>query len=171
MQVLVPGVGGRGQEALLAQAVRVEGPHDFSATAAAYLEAGGSRVSTAAQGGFLSERTAGPSLAAEAGLVCVAPNSAEGARPLVAIGHGAGALRILCASHAACPACVDATLAALVAPASTTALSTHGALAAVAFQRLVLGLTSAPLECFALDADGALTPIAAARCSKHSESR
>ncbi len=169
--MLLPGVGGRGQQALLNQAVVVTGPQEFASTAAAYLEAGGSRASTHATRGFLAERVDSTSAAAGGGLVCVAPITAGTTRPLVALGQGGGALQLVCASEAACPDCVDACVAGLEAPTSSAALLTHGAVAAVAFQRLVLGLASAPLECFGLDVDGALTALAPARCSVHREPR
>ncbi|HXX29382.1 MAG TPA: M67 family metallopeptidase [Myxococcaceae bacterium] len=187
--ILLQPVGGRGQEALLGTGARLAGGGPALLTAAAYLAAGGTPVAVdgaqVAPGelGFLSGargagEPAGPSLvdvlqalnpdaAAEPRdwgcLLTLPATRATGARPQVTIGARGDASLVWGADARACAACLGAWLgSAGPAPAGAAAVEA-GALAALLFQRLVLGLGPA-LSAVALDPGGMVQELSAPRC-------
>jgi hypothetical protein len=156
-QVLLGPVGGRGQEALLQAPATVRG----LAVTAAYLAAGGTPVDTELLDGFFDARPSGqlnpdaapqtPSVGLVARIPFDFPASVERA---VAVGRSAVVFR-----NRGCAQCFSQTVASLESGAPSVALE---ALAALAWQRLVLGLAE-PLGALRLDE----APLTLVRCEVH----
>ena len=131
-QILLQAVGGEGQQALLASVVRVVGEGLAASTAASYLQAGGTTVmSTAFSSGFPVNPNSG---SVAHGTVAVAPfcEWPMGARVLV------GEEGVLVMPAGGDAARFDSKTASWHAPVDQVSA---GAMAALAWQRLVLGLS------------------------------
>jgi len=186
--ILLPGVGGRGQLALLATGARLTAGGPALLTAAAYLAAGGTPV--AGPPGLLATEDAGFLIAeaevgraAEAsvrgalfalnpdatrpvlreGTLAALPLAAAAARPLVAVGRQAGEWVVWAAGEEACADCLEEVVRGAEAPGVGPEAAQAGALAALLFQRLLLGFAP-PLSGVRLALDGSLELLAAPSC-------
>lgn len=185
--ILLGPVGGRGQEALLATGARFTARGPCLLTAAAYLAAGGTPVAGPSamlapeEAGFLAAGEPGRAAAFGAALSALNPDAAAeprawgtilalpgepGAlpRPLVAVGTCADASLLWAAGRDACPDCLAAAVQGSGPPPEGAAAVQVGALAAVLFERLVLGL-GPPLLGLAVDARGTLELVPPSACS------
>jgi proteasome lid subunit RPN8/RPN11 len=186
--ILLAGVGGHGQLALLATGARLTAGGPALLTAAAYLAAGGTPVQgppgTLALGdaGFLvSARELG--LPAEAtvrqalqqlnpdavalprrtGTLAALPLADAPARPLVAVGRRDGQWVLWAATVEACDVCLAEGVRGAEAPGAGPEAIQAGALAALLFQRLVLGFAP-PLSGVRMAKDGGLEPLESPAC-------
>ncbi len=186
--ILLPGVGGRGQKALLATGARLTAGGPALLTAAAYLAAGGTPV--AGPPGLLATDDVGFLIAetelgrpAEAcvqralfalnpdatrpvvreGTLAALPLEEGVARPLVAVGRRGGEWVVWAASEEACAGCLLEAVQGAEAPGPGPEAAYAGALAALLFQRLLLGFAP-PLSGVRLATDGSLTLLAAPEC-------
>jgi hypothetical protein len=192
-QILLTAVGGKGQAKLLEAGVLLTGEGAAQATAAAYLAAAGTKVScrarpvAAEEAGFLlsADDTGRPlaamvrsalldanpdalGLAVQVGSLGELPASFSGPAPWVALGWKGHRGAIVFRGTEGCAACFEAEAASLSnGPASASAVLL-GALGALAYQRLVLGL-SEPLGGLWLEPSGALTTMTGFGCSRHGE--
>jgi len=185
--ILLGPVGGRGQEALLATGARLTAGGPCLWTAAAYLAAGGTPVTGPSAGlapeaaGFLAAaepRTASalaealsalnPDAVAEPGkwgtLLALPGEPGPHLRPLVAIGSRADAALLWAAGRDACDACFAAAVEGSGPPPAGAAAVQAGALAAVLFERLVLGVRPTLLG-LAVDARGTVQVLPRSACS------
>jgi molybdopterin-synthase adenylyltransferase len=187
--ILLGPVGGRGQRALLSTGVRLGAGGPALLTAAAYLAAGGTPIEGPPGGlgpddaGFLVEANqlgnmAGPVLrrALEAlnpdavneprrwGTLTALPDACQGERPLVAVGSRGGLALLWAAGAGACSVCLADAVAGCGGPPTGAAAVHLGALAAVLFERLVLGLAP-QLSSLEVDADGTTVARAAPACA------
>ncbi|HEY8210013.1 MAG TPA: ThiF family adenylyltransferase [Myxococcaceae bacterium] len=194
-QILLPEVGGKGQEALLnAGAVALSEGGAADSVALAYLAAGGgpvrvppSRKISAAEVGFLLDaedagkpamsflksalKDFNPDAAREPptmGLLAELPAQAITPPPWVLMGwaeDGRGGLVYRTAQG--CAVCFLESTAAFKSTRPSPAASVAlGALGALAFQRCVLGI-SQPLGGLWLEESGAIAPLQMARCEQH----
>lgn len=194
-QILLPEVGGKGQEALLhsgAAAFSEGGGAD--SVALAYLAAGGSPVRlppgrkvSAAEVGFLFDaedqgkpamgllKSALKDFSSDAarnpstlGLLVELPAQVIAPPPWVVMGWGEGGRGGLVFRTAqGCAACFIQSAAAFGSTRPPAAASVAlGALGALAFQRCVLGI-SEPLGGLWLEETGAIAPMELARCEQH----
>jgi [CysO sulfur-carrier protein]-S-L-cysteine hydrolase len=186
--VLLRGVGGRGQEALLGTGARLGAAGPAFLAAAAYLGAGGNPVlgPEGALGpgdtGFLVRASelgvpaaAVLRLALEAlnpdavaspvrtGALVALPDSCLWPRPLVAVGQRDGRWVLWAATEEACAACLLDVVAGVSAPEDGPEAIQAGALVALLYQRLVLGLGS-PLSGMGLGRDGRMEVLEAPAC-------
>jgi proteasome lid subunit RPN8/RPN11 len=186
--ILLHEVGGKGQSALLNTGVRLTAGGPALLTAAAYLAAGGTPVLgppgslQAQEEGFLVSardvgrpaeaalRTALEALNPDAvtvpshfGTLCALPLAAGTSRPLVAVGHHKGRWVLWAASEEACLPCLDAVLVGAEPPDDGPEAIQVGALAAVLFQRLVLGLAP-PLSGLLVGAEGGMETLGPPVC-------
>ena len=183
-QILLREVGGRGQERLLAAGARVEFHTGAGETAAAYLAAGGTPVVAlpeplrpGAEGFLVSAGDVGQP--AEAVLARALPDARgarspgrlaelpavwEGEGPWVALG-GEGAARgvVVFRGASGCADCFAASLEGLGPPPGGALGVGLGALGALIFQRLVLGLGPG-LGVHGWEAPGGLTEGTVRRC-------
>lgn len=152
-QILLREVGGRGQAALQAAPVALQGRQPALEVAGAYLAAGGTPVD-GARGALPFDPIALPS----AGSLVCAP-ALPSSLPAVVLGERA----VLGASATACRACLALTVGGWSAPARPALLGTLGALM---WQRLALGL-AAPLEVRVLVGELSVEPGEVVRCPEH----
>jgi proteasome lid subunit RPN8/RPN11 len=163
--ILLRGVGGTGQRALLQTGARLLAGGPALLTAAAYLGAGGTPVEGPpgalhpGEEGFLVETSdigqpAAPTVrrallrlnedaaskAAAFGSLLALPDVGEAPRPLVALGRRGGGTVLVGAGVGACGDCLAEFCQGTQAPAAGPDAVQVGALAALLFQRLVLGL-------------------------------
>lgn len=190
-QLLVDEVGGRGQEAFLDHAVELLGSGGGPAllTAAAYLAAGGFAVQTGAQTirqgeeGFLFPASAvgdeaRPALIAAvkalnsdalaggregSAIVAEVPASFCGSAPWVALGRGVQGSVLVFRSEKGCRGCFEATVGELKPGIEEGASVLLGALAALALERLVLGM-GPELGGVCAREDGSLSPLEVVWC-------
>jgi proteasome lid subunit RPN8/RPN11 len=187
--ILLGPVGGRGQHALLSTGVRLGAGGPALLTAAAYLAAGGTPVSGPPgrlgpeDVGFLCEASelgqpaslvVGRALGAlnpdaveepsRWGALVALPDAPTGERPLVAVGSRGGCSLVWAAGAGACSACLADAVAGCGAPPTGPAAVQVGALAAVLFERLLLGL-GPQLSGLEVDAEGATVARAAPPCA------
>ena len=165
-QVLLRGVGERGQEALGSVVVELGLHGRFGAAASAYLSAGGSAVEPADDS---------PTWASSGPLVETAPERRIGvvASPHlpgtegVVVGERSGSVVLWSRGEAACPECLLDEARSL-APPDTEGLDAVlvGSLVALLVQRRALGLAAA-LEGVALSAEGLPEVLVAPPCSHH----
>lgn len=170
-QILLREVGGKGQARLLERPVRVEGRNPATDVAVAYLAAGGTPVDCrdgAPLDGFLAGAALeafNPDAASAAPVFAVL--AAAGVTPSSPLAVVVGGDGLVVAGPGACADCLAAsaaTLATAVTPADAVLL---GSLAALALQRLALGLDpAAPIRLIRLSG---VTPAAALapRCPAH----
>jgi molybdopterin-synthase adenylyltransferase len=194
-QVLLPDVGGKGQEALLnSGAVALSEGGMADSVALAYLAAGGSpvrvppsrRVSEAEVGFLFDAEDAGKHAASylksalkdfnpdaarnppAMGLLVELPAQLIAPPPWVVMGwaeDGRGGL--VFRTPEGCSACFVESLKGLTSAKPSAAASVAlGALGALAFQRCTLGI-SEPLGGLWLEESGAVTPLQLARCEQH----
>jgi proteasome lid subunit RPN8/RPN11 len=181
--ILLREVGGTGQLALLATGARLTAGGPALLTAAAYLAAGGTPIRgppgvlAGREAGFLvraSEvgRPAEASLlgALQAlnpdsvacphrfGTLAALPLSGSASRPLVAVGRRAGHSVLWAASEEACAPCLDAVLRGAEPPDAGPEAIQVGALAAMLFHRLVVGLAP-PLAGLLVGVHGAMETL------------
>lgn len=186
--LLLRGVGGRGQEGLLSVGARLEASGPALLTAAAYLGAAGTPIEGPAGAlgegdvGFLvraSElgqkaapvlRVALQQLNADAarvpvrsGSLVALPDGCLGARPLVAVGRRADRWVLWAANVEACAACLASAVEGAQAPGDGAEAIQAGALVALLFQRLVLGMAP-PLSGMGMAADGRMEVLDAPDC-------
>ncbi len=141
-QILLREVGGRGQRRLLENPVSVHGQGPALRVALAYLAGGGTPLVGAlgevafAAGAPVEAMNADVLVSKGPATVSLAALPARGPAelPEIAIGHDAVAFRLA----SACPACFDATAAALGADDTDADPVALGALAALLVQRVVL---------------------------------
>jgi proteasome lid subunit RPN8/RPN11 len=187
--ILLRGVGGQGQEALLATGVRLTSGGPALLTAAAYLGASGSPVEGPPGGlegtdaGFLVEGVqaglpAAPAVraalsrlnpdasarAASYGTLLGLPGACDSPRPLVALGVRDGRWEIWGAGSGACGGCLSEAVRGAGPPGTGPDAVQAGTLAALLFQRLVLGL-GPQLSGVGLLADGAMEGLDAPACT------
>ncbi|MFZ5468381.1 MAG: ThiF family adenylyltransferase [Myxococcota bacterium] len=190
-QILLSAVGGTGQEKLLAQGATLTGEGCAQSVAAAYLAGGGTPLETRERpvsgeevGFLLGAADVGKSLRSttsaalldanpdaraevgERGVVGELPASFSGPAPWVALGWSKKNGAVVYRSKNGCQACFEATAGGLTNGPSSARSVMLGALGALAFQRLVLGL-SEDLGGVWLDESGALTPMTLTRCEAH----
>jgi molybdopterin-synthase adenylyltransferase len=194
-QILLPEVGGKGQQALLAAgAVALSEGGAADSVALAYVAAGGGPVRvpagrrvSAAEAGFLFDagdlgkpamsflksalKDFNPDAAREPpamGLLAELPAQVITPPPWVVMGwaeDGRGGLVFRTAQG--CAACFLESTGALKSTRPSPAASVAlGALGALAFQRCVLGL-SEPLGGLWLEERGAISPLELVRCEQH----
>lgn len=186
--VLLRGVGGRGQEALLSVGARLQASGPALLTAAAYLGAAGTPIEGPAlalgegDAGFLVRASelgqkAAPVLRAaleqlnadatrapvRAGSLVALPDGCLGARPLVAVGRRGGRWVLWAANAEACAACLASAVEGAEAPGEGAEAIQAGALAALLFQRLVLGLGPS-LSGMGMAADGRMEVLDVPEC-------
>jgi proteasome lid subunit RPN8/RPN11 len=187
--VLLRGVGGRGQEALLATGARLDAGGPALLAAAAYLGAGGNPVQgpeavalAPGDAGFLVQASelggpAAPTLrrALEAlnpdavaspvrtGALVALPDACRGPRPLVAVGQCDGRWVLWAAGEEACGACLLESVAGVGAPGDGPEAIQAGALVALMYQRLVLGLAPA-LSGMGMGTDGRMEVLEVPAC-------
>ncbi|MBI3183906.1 MAG: ThiF family adenylyltransferase [Myxococcales bacterium] len=190
-QILLPEVGGAGQERLLARGALATGTGAAQATALAYLAAGGTPVAVrdravdASETGFLLTadevgRPLSPSLrgalldanpdslvpASDRGRLAELPGSFHGPGPWVALGWSGDEGVVLWRNDRGCEGCFEASCAELSnGPAGAQAVLL-GAMGALAFQRCVLGL-AADLGGVRLAEDGSIAGLELSRCAAH----
>ncbi|MBX5480370.1 MAG: hypothetical protein IRZ16_00775 [Myxococcaceae bacterium] len=182
-QILLRAVGGRGQEALVSARVRVTGAGEAIATACAYSAAGGSSVEALAPVRGFPIAPHRP-LSGEMGAIPDArfqspdvplPDTAQLDETVVVIADGG----LVAAPAQSCTSCVLKNVSALRSPparddGAATSQSSGlpppvdliGALAALAHQRIVLGLER-ELRRIEVAADGSLQSLPALRCEAH----
>jgi hypothetical protein len=136
-QILVPEIGGVGQERLRACPVVLVGQGAGQRVAAEYLAAGGTEVCTSSDWPQRAER-----LSFDPGCLGEVPSSFFGSAPWVALGWFGNRGEVLYRSAAGCARCFQENLELL----SPVHLGTNpvllGTLAALTYQRLCLGLSS-----------------------------
>ncbi|MCP3137966.1 HesA/MoeB/ThiF family protein [Pyxidicoccus xibeiensis] len=190
-QILLRDVGGRGQEALLAGATRVDATGASGMTAAAYLAGGGTPVSGTGSlplgpwaPGFLVAADDVGRPAAEAlsrgvpelnpdaagagrggGLVAELPAAWSGEAPWVALGGDGMRAAVVFRGPDGCVWCFGETVRHLVQPPDGALGVALGALGALVFQRLRLGMEPA-LGGRWLLAPGAVEPLELRRCAR-----
>jgi len=187
-QILLTEVGGIGQARLLGAGAAVAGVGQAQAVAAAYLAAGGTPVSfpdrtvQADEVGFLLGagdvgRPLGEALApvlgavasdasgtAPRGRVTELPATFDGPAPWVALGFRERRGAVLFRSEAGCAECFRLSSAGLSSGAEPGAAAVMmGAVAALVYQRLVLGFLPA-LGGLWVDEDGSMPPFEVTRC-------
>ena len=186
--ILLHEVGGAGQRALLSTGARLTAGGPALLTAAAYLAAGGTPLAgpegnlqpqdegflvSAADVGRPAEvalravlEACNPDAVASParfGTLAALPLSGSAARPLVAVGRRAGRWVLWGAAEEACPRCLDAVLGGAEPPDSGPEAIQAGALAALLFHRLVLGLAP-PLSGLLVGVDGGMQTLAPPVC-------
>jgi [CysO sulfur-carrier protein]-S-L-cysteine hydrolase len=186
--ILLPGVGGAGQEALLATGARLASGGPALLTAAAYLAAAGTPIDgppgtvRATDAGFLVEAAehgalgsmvllsalgqANPdAVAAPArwGTVVALPDDCHGPRPLVAVGIRDRCWCIWGAGEEACHRCLAAAVQGAQPPDARPGAVQAGALVAMVFERLVLGVGPA-LSGMGIEPDGTLAALPPPAC-------
>ncbi|HYH97138.1 ThiF family adenylyltransferase [Hyalangium sp.] len=163
-QILLKDVGGRGQEALLEGGARLEGSGPAGLTAAAYLAAGGTpvaaseaRLGPAAVGFLISEEDVGqpaaevlgrvlPEVNPDAvhpqagGRIAELPAAWNGEAPWVALGGDGTRGAVVFRGSQGCMWCFGETVRTLGSPPTGVLGVALGALGALAFQRLRLGM-------------------------------
>ncbi|GHG76466.1 ThiF family adenylyltransferase [Comamonas sp. JC664] len=190
-QILLREVGGRGQEALLAGRVRVDGLGASGLTAAAYLAGGGTPVAGAgtltlgpwAPGFLMSAADVGlpvtealarevPALNPDAepagqggGLVAELPAAWSGDAPWVALGGDGMRAAVVFRSAEGCVWCFGEAVRQLGTPPDGALGVAVGTLGALVFQRLRLGLGPAFGGRW-LAAPGLVEDMAPRRCSR-----
>ena len=186
-QILLREVGGRGQEKLLAGGVRLKAVGTAGLTAAAYVAAGGTAVeagpeplASGAEGFLVDAGEVGrpgaevlarvlPDVNADAlpargtGRLAELPAVWDGEGPWVALGGDGPRGAVVFRGAGGCAGCFEATTAALGAPPSGALGVGLGALGALIFQRLLLGLGPVLGAC-GWEAPGVLTDLAVRRC-------
>ncbi|MHB8873387.1 MAG: ThiF family adenylyltransferase [Myxococcaceae bacterium] len=190
-QILLRTVGGPGQAKLLELGAALSGEGSAQATAAAYLAAGGTPLSARErpvapeEAGFLlaaadSGRPLGAMLHASLldsnpdalakppayGTVGELPASFSGQAPWLALGWSGRRGALVYRSEQGCAGCFEATAQGLSNGPSGASSVLLGALGALAYQRLVLGLAEG-LAAFWLEEEGGLSPMELTRCSLH----
>jgi molybdopterin-synthase adenylyltransferase len=189
-QILLKAVGGKGQERLCLDGAAITGRGSAQATAVAYLTAGGSPVSLsgrpalAGEEGFLIEaKDVGTALRASAwtsisdangdlgqgehqGILGELPASFGGPPPWLALGWEARRGAVVYRTENGCAACFVQTASVLSNGPSDASSVLLGALAALAFQRMVLGI-STDVGGIRMEEDGTLSPIALKKCEQH----
>lgn len=186
--ILLSGVGGRGQASLLGTGARLTAGGPALLTAAAYLAAGGTPVEAppgmlhAGDAGFLVragelgmpakdtlaralERLNPDAVSTPLrfGTVAALPGAVDGPRPLVAVGVQKGQGVVWGATAEACPVCLADVVRGAEAPPNGAEAIQAGTVAALLFQRAVLGLAR-PLSGLRLLPDGGLEALAAPAC-------
>jgi molybdopterin-synthase adenylyltransferase len=193
-QILLKDVGGRGQEALLERGARLEGSGPAGLTAAAYLAAGGTpvegsdtRLSRSAMGFLVAEQDIGlpvrqvldralpevnPDAASprEGGRIAELPASWSGDAPWVALGGDGTRAAVVFRGSQGCVWCFGETVRTLGAPPAGVLGVALGALGALVFQRLRLGL-GPELGGRWLMAPGQLVELEIRQCSKCREAK
>lgn len=163
-QILLKDVGGRGQAAMLEAGARLEGSGPAGLTAAAYLAAGGTpvtasedRLEPAAVGFLVSAEEVGrpasevlsrvlPEVNLDAasprpgGRIAELPAAWSGEAPWVALGGDGARAAVLFRGSQGCVWCFGETARTLGTPPRGVLGVALGALGALAFQRLRLGL-------------------------------
>jgi proteasome lid subunit RPN8/RPN11 len=187
--ILLPGVGGAGQEALLATGARLTGGGPALLTAAAYLAAGGTPIDgppgllRATDAGFLVEAAERGALAsvvlhaaleranpdavagpARWGTLVALPDACQRPRPLVAVGVRDRSWFLWAAGPEACERCLAEAVRGMEPPDAGPGAPQAGALAAMLFERLVLGLGPS-LSGLGIDPDGSLAVLPAPACA------
>ncbi|MGO9064587.1 MAG: Mov34/MPN/PAD-1 family protein [Myxococcaceae bacterium] len=191
--ILLQGVGGEGQQALLQTGVRLTAGGAALLTAAAYLGAAGTPVAgppgllAPGDEGFLVQASdiglaAAPTLRrrlerlnADAvstpkcfGTLVALPDGCDGSRPLVAVGQREGRTVLWGAGGEACGDCLGEVVRGASPPGAGAEAVQVGALAALLFQRLVLGLAPA-LSGLAVGPTGAMEVLLAPGCPHRPE--
>jgi molybdopterin-synthase adenylyltransferase len=188
-QILLREVGGGGQEKFLSQSVALAGQGASQATAAAYLAASGmglrmaKREVLAGEEGFLfTSSQVGRGLkmtlqeAAEEmnpdalrsrlgawGTLGELPATFEGPAPWVAVGRRERSMALVFRAAGGCIDCFQRAIAGLEPGADEGGSIYLGALAALAFERLVLGL-GPDLGGFWVERDGAMSAMEVKLC-------
>lgn len=151
-QILLPQVGGRGQARLLAARFGVEGRGAALQSAKDYLEAGGCKFSPSGEGGLLGD-----------------PACRKMGQPQLILGRHRQACVVLWLHAFGCRACFEATRETL-SPLEDDAMSvSHGALAALVFQRLLWGLEG-DLGAVAFSLGEGLSAFGLLGCGEHPSS-
>lgn len=191
-QILLPQVGGKGQEALLQLSVKLSGQGAALMSAAAYLAAAGSaivgrsrQVASTERGFLFPANDVGRDASAELlvelrelnpDAAAREPNAALGELPAaftvegpwVAIGWEAGAAVVLFRAMDGCRDCFERTAAEQSnGPAGPTAV-VAGSIAAVMLQRIALGIAEEPLGGLKVASTGVIGSAELRRCPKHS---
>jgi hypothetical protein len=193
-QILLRDVGGRGQEALLEGGARLEGAGPAGLTAAAYLAAGGTPVtaseaplSPAAAGFLISAEDVGrpvsevlgrvlPEVNPDAaiprsgGRIAELPAAWSGAAPWVALGGDGARGAVVFRGSQGCVWCFGETVRTLGAPPTGALSVALGALGALVFQRLQLGM-GPELGARWLMASGQVAERELQRCARCREAR
>ncbi|MBN1209261.1 MAG: ThiF family adenylyltransferase [Myxococcaceae bacterium] len=193
-QILLKDVGGRGQEALLEGGARLEGSGPAGLTAAAYLAAGGTPVlaseatlGPAAVGFLVSAEDVGRPAAEVLGRVLpeVNPDAARtpgggrlaelpaawnGEAPWVALGGDGARGAVVFRGRQGCVWCFGETVRTLGPPPTGVLGVALGALGALVFQRLLLGMGE-QLGGRRLAAPGQVAELEVRRCAKCSGPR
>jgi [CysO sulfur-carrier protein]-S-L-cysteine hydrolase len=187
--ILLAGVGGLGQQALLSTGARLASGGPVLLTAAAYLAASGTPIEgppgvlgTADAGFLISQAELGqqakPAVHAALerlnrdsvavplrfGTLAALPDGCEASRPLVAVGSTEGRFVLWAAGREACGSCLREAVQGAQAPGTGAAAVEAGALAALLFQRLLLGIGPA-LSGLRLAEDGSLQVLEAGACT------
>ncbi len=187
--ILLHDVGGRGQQALLATGARLTQGGPALLTAAAYLGAAGTPVDGPASPLAQSDRgllvrAADVDLPGRAvvrralerlnpdaisapgrtGTLVALPDGCQGPRPLVAVGRRDTRWVLWAANAEACGACLLDAVRGAEAPGTGPEAIQAGALVALLFQRLVLGL-GPPLSGLEMGGDGGMRVLEAPVCT------
>ncbi len=177
-QILLPEVGGAGQERLLSARVRVLGHARALSTAAAYLEAGGTQVELSADAepgsgsGFLAGRPGAPHFRSHPprapGCLAALPHSCEGAGPWVLLGQRQQLRFIAFRAEQGCEHCFEALVTEGTEPESGAGDALWGSLAALHFQRLLLEWEP-DVGMRMIDPEGSLTAVPVPSCGHRSQ--
>ena len=151
-QILLPQVGGRGQERLLAARFGVEGRGAALEAARDYLEAGGCVFSPSGEGGLLGD-----------------PSCRKRGRPQIVLGGHRQAGVVLWLDASGCRACFEATRETLGPLEDDASSVSHGALAALIFQRVVWGAQE-ELGAIAFSVADGLSSFELLGCGEHPSS-
>ena len=194
-QILLKDVGGRGQEALLEGGARLEGAGPAGFTAAAYLAAGGTPV-MASEAARLEPASVGFLVSAEdvrmpasevlgrvlpevnpdaatprpGGRIAELPAAWSGEAPWVALGGDGARGAVVFRGSQGCVWCFGENVRTLGAPPSGVLGVALGALGALVFQRLQLGM-GPELGGRWLVAPGQMTDLELRRCARCREAR
>ena len=193
-QILLRDVGGRGQEALLEGGARLEGSGPAALTAAAYLAGGGtpvvaseSKLAPAAVGFLVSADDVGKSAAEvlsrvlpdvnpdaaaphAGGRIAELPAAWNGEAPWVALGGDGTRGAVVFRGRKGCVWCFGETVRTLQAPPMGVLGVALGALGALVFQRLRLGM-GPELGARWLAAPGKVFELELHRCARCREDR
>ena len=193
-QILLRDVGGRGQEALLEGGARLEGSGPSGLTAAAYLAGGGTpvvasdaRLAPAAVGFLVSAEDVDkpasevlsrvlPDVNPDAavpqatGRIAELPAAWNGEAPWVALGGDGTRAAVVFRGREGCVWCFGETVRSLQAPPKGVLGMALGALGALVFQRLQLGM-GPELGGRWLKAPGQVSELELHRCAKCREAR
>jgi molybdopterin-synthase adenylyltransferase len=162
-QILVPEIGGLGQERLRAWSVMLVGKGTAQEVAARYLAAGGTEVRTELEPFEVGGTEADRWRLVGAGSLGEVPAHFSGRGPWVGLGWTGARGELIYRSAAGCTRCFEGNLRLLSSAPPRGQPTLLGTMAALVFQRICLGLSS-HLGRLAVDPGGEISSLDARRC-------